>query len=196
MKTGEQPIESLDADQRRAVLHGAGPLLIVAGAGSGKTRVIVARIVRLLREGVPPRGILGITFTNRAADEMRGRVANSVAVQGGGKGLPWLGTFHAFGAALLHRFGDRIGLPRGFVIYDGRDQVDLLRQILKDMDIDEKKFPAARFAGLIERSKREGVPLGSAAVSPGVLFPDMAVSSMSSNVMAVLSGAFNPDRFA
>ncbi len=174
MNTGEQqPIDSLDVDQRRAVLHAAGPLLIVAGAGSGKTRVIVARIVRLLREGVPPRGILGITFTNRAADEMRGRVAKSVAAQGGGNGLPWLGTFHA---TLLHRFGDRIGLPRGFVIYDGRDQIDLLRQILKDMDIDEKKFPAARFAGLIERSKREGIPLGSAAVSPGVLFSDMAVS--------------------
>jgi DNA helicase-2/ATP-dependent DNA helicase PcrA len=176
MDTGEQRFDSLDVDQRRAVLHAAGPLLIVAGAGSGKTRVIVARIVRLLREGVPPRGILGITFTNRAADEMRGRVAKSVAAKGGGNGLPWLGTFHAFGATLLRRYGDRIGLPRGFVIYDGRDQIDLLRQILKDMEIDEKKFPAARFAGLIERSKREGVSPGSAEVSSGVVFPDMAVS--------------------
>jgi DNA helicase-2/ATP-dependent DNA helicase PcrA len=176
MGTDKQPIDSLDVDQRRAVLHGAGPLLIVAGAGSGKTRVIAARIVRLLREGVPPREILGITFTNRAADEMRVRVAKSVAAQVSGNGLPWLGTFHAFGATLLHRFGGRIGLPRDFVIYDGRDQIDLLRQILKDFDIDEKKFPAARFAGLIERSKREGFPLESAAVSPGVLFADMAVS--------------------
>ncbi len=98
-------LSGLDADQRRAVLHRSGPLLLVAGAGSGKTRVIVARIARLLREGVPPRQILGITFTNRAADEMRERVAAAADAGAPGDPLPRLGTFHAFGANLLRRFG-------------------------------------------------------------------------------------------
>ena len=174
--TTDPLLSGLDEDQRRAVLHRSGPLLLVAGAGSGKTRVIVARIVRLLREGVPPRQILGITFTNRAADEMRERVAAATDAGLPGDRLPWLGTFHAFGANLLRRFGGRIGLSRGFVIYDGRDQLDLIRQILKDAGIDEKKFPAGRFAGLIERAKREGIPIEAAAVSVGWLLVDKAVA--------------------
>ena len=174
---------TLDPDQRRAVLHDGGPLLLVAGAGSGKTRAIVARIVRLLRDGVPARSILGITFTNRAAGEMRDRVTKALAPEGepsagdvaarsyrGGSGrtdVPWLGTFHAFGAILLRRHGDRIGLSRRFVIYDTRDQHDVLKRILKDLNIDEKKFPPAKFGWLIERAKRDGVSVDQAALSAG-----------------------------
>ena len=164
-------LSGLDADQRRAVQHTSGPLLLVAGAGSGKTRVIVARIVRLLREGVPPHEILGITFTNRAAEEMRERVAKALPDF---RDLPWLGTFHAFGALLLRRFGQRIGLSPGFLIYDARDQMDALRQILSDLDLDEKKFPPARFAGVIERAKREGSSIESAAIASGWLFAGKA----------------------
>jgi DNA helicase-2/ATP-dependent DNA helicase PcrA len=167
----EAILSGLDADQRRAVQHAGGPLLLVAGAGSGKTRVIVARILRLLREGVPPRHIVGITFTNRAAEEMRERVAGALPAD---SDLPWLGTFHSFGALLLRRFGSRIGLPPGFLIYDARDQMDALRQILADQDIDEKKFPPARFAGVIERAKREGIPVESAAAASGWLFTGKA----------------------
>ena len=182
---------TLDPDQRRAVLHDGGPLLLVAGAGSGKTRAIVARILRLLRDGVPPRSILGITFTNRAAEEMRERVAR--ALRGGGdpsvgsvvarslfgfdagaSDLPWLGTFHAFGATLLRRHGSRIGLSPRFVIYDTRDQHDVIRQILKDQNVDEKKFPASRFGWLIERAKRDGVSVESAAMAAGWRFLSMA----------------------
>jgi len=174
---------SLDPDQRRAVLHDGGPLLLVAGAGSGKTRAIVARIVRLLRDGVPARNILGITFTNRAAGEMRERVAKAL-VPGGeatvgdalarsfdgtsrAAGVPWLGTFHAFGAILLRRHGSRIGLSPRFVIYDTRDQHDVLKRILKDLNVDEKKFPPAKFGWLIERAKRDGVSVEQAALSAG-----------------------------
>jgi DNA helicase-2/ATP-dependent DNA helicase PcrA len=174
---------TLDPDQRRAVLHDGGPLLLVAGAGSGKTRAIVARIIRLLRDGVPPRSILGITFTNRAAGEMRERVAKAL-VPGGepsvgdtvarsfdgasrAAGVPWLGTFHAFGAGLLRRHGNRIGLSPRFVIYDTRDQHDVLKRILKDLNVDEKKFPPAKFAWLIERAKRDGVSVEQAALSAG-----------------------------
>jgi len=174
---------TLDPDQRRAVLHDGGPLLLVAGAGSGKTRAIVARIVRLLRDGVPARNILGITFTNRAAGEMRERVAKALlpggepsagdtvapSFRGTSKGaqVPWLGTFHAFGALLLRRHGDRIGLSPRFVIYDTRDQHDVLKRILKDLNVDEKKFPPAKFGWLIERAKRDGVSVEQAALSAG-----------------------------
>ena len=174
---------TLDPDQRRAVLHDGGPLLLVAGAGSGKTRAIVARIVRLLRDGVPARSILGITFTNRAAGEMRERVAKALVPCGepsagdmvappfgGGSraaAAPWLGTFHAFGAILLRRHGDRIGLSPRFVIYDTRDQHDVLKRILKDLNVDEKKFPPAKFGWLIERAKRDGVSVEQAALSAG-----------------------------
>jgi DNA helicase-2/ATP-dependent DNA helicase PcrA len=164
-------LSGLDADQRRAVQHRAGPLLLVAGAGSGKTRVIVARIVRLLREGVPPREILGITFTNRAAEEMRERVARALPDL---RVLPWLGTFHAFGALILRRFGQRIGLPPGFLIYDARDQMDALRQIVSDLGLDEKRFPPARLAGVIERAKREGESIEASAMASGWLFAGKA----------------------
>jgi DNA helicase-2/ATP-dependent DNA helicase PcrA len=167
----ETLLSGLDADQRRAVLHAGGPLLLVAGAGSGKTRVIVSRIVRLLREGVPPRRILGITFTNRAAEEMRERVAK--ALPGSGD-LPWLGTFHAFGALLLRRFGRRIGISPGFLVYDAHDQLDAIRQILADLRLDEKKFPPARIAGVIERAKREGGSIESASIASGWLFAGKA----------------------
>jgi DNA helicase-2/ATP-dependent DNA helicase PcrA len=182
---------TLDADQRRAVLHDGGPLLLVAGAGSGKTRAIVARIVRLIRDGVPAHAILGITFTNRAAEEMRERVAGALSAGAApsvgervarlfpGVGprpahLPWLGTFHAFGASLLRRHGSRIGLSTRFVIYDVRDQHDVLKQILKDLNIDEKKFPPSKFAWLIERSKRDGVSVEAAATAAGWRFVAMA----------------------
>ncbi len=165
----EARLNGLDADQLRAVRHGAGPLLLVAGAGSGKTRAIVARIVRLVRDGVAAKQIVGITFTNRAAEEMRERVARELAGGDARGDLPWLGTFHAFGAILLRRFGSRIGLPPGFVIYDARDQLDVIRQAVRDNNLDEKKFPPAAFAGIIERSKRDGASLEDAAAAAGWL---------------------------
>jgi DNA helicase-2/ATP-dependent DNA helicase PcrA len=160
-------LSGLDPDQRRAVVHPAGPVLLVAGAGSGKTRAVVSRIARLLHEGVPARAIVGITFTNRAAEEMRERVARMLP---GRRELPWLGTFHAYGASLLRRYGTRIGLAPGFLIYDARDQGDLLRSILKELDIDEKKYPARKFADLIERAKRGGKSIEAAALDAGWLF--------------------------
>jgi DNA helicase-2/ATP-dependent DNA helicase PcrA len=164
-------LSDLDPDQRRAVVHPSGPILLVAGAGSGKTRAIVSRIARLLGDGVPARSITGITFTNRAAEEMRERVARMFP---GRKELPWLGTFHAFGALLLRRHGARIGLPPGFTIYDARDQHDVLKGILRELDIDEKKFPPNRFADLIERAKRGGLSIADAALQAGWLFTGKA----------------------
>ena len=118
-----------------AVVHTDGPLLVVAGAGSGKTRVLTARIARLI-EGGHARAdqVLAVTFTNKAAEEMRERVASLLGSDGG---RLWLSTFHALCARLLRREAPAIGLTRDFVIYDSSDQLSVVKQALKDLQIDD-----------------------------------------------------------
>jgi DNA helicase II / ATP-dependent DNA helicase PcrA len=128
-------LHGLNPEQRDAVLHIDGPLLILAGAGSGKTRVIAQRIAYLLSEGYAQHDeILAVTFTNKAAEEMRTRVETLVGASLVGS---WISTFHALCARLLRREGTAIGLPRDFVIYDSSDQVALVKQALKDLQIDD-----------------------------------------------------------
>ena len=129
------PLQGLNPEQRDAVLHIDGPLLILAGAGSGKTRVIAQRIAYLLSEGYAQHDeILAVTFTNKAAEEMRTRVETLVGASLVGS---WISTFHALCARLLRREATAIGLPRDFVIYDTSDQVALVKQVLKDLQIDD-----------------------------------------------------------
>jgi DNA helicase-2/ATP-dependent DNA helicase PcrA len=129
------PLTGLNPEQREAVLHIDGPLLILAGAGSGKTRVIVQRIAYLLSEGYAQHDeILAVTFTNKAAEEMRTRVE---ALLGASLAGSWISTFHALCARLLRREATAIGLPRDFVIYDSSDQIALLKQVLKELQIDD-----------------------------------------------------------
>ena len=129
------PLTGLNPEQRDAVLHIDGPLLILAGAGSGKTRVIAQRIAYLLSEGYAQHDeILAVTFTNKAAEEMRTRVETLVGASLVGS---WISTFHALCARLLRREATAIGLPRDFVIYDSSDQVALVKQVLKDLQIDD-----------------------------------------------------------
>ena len=129
------PLTGLNPEQRDAVLHIDGPLLILAGAGSGKTRVIAQRIAHLLAEGYAQRDeILAVTFTNKAAEEMRTRVET---LSGGSLAGSWISTFHALCARLLRRDAVAIGLPRDFVIYDSSDQVALIKQVFKDLQIDD-----------------------------------------------------------
>lgn len=121
----------LNPAQRDAALHGDGPALVLAGAGSGKTRVIVERIAHLVSErGVDPRNILALTFTNKAAEEMRNRVA---ARLGGDRLSAWLGTFHSFGLYVLRRDIERLGRPKQFSIFDDADQLSLVKRILHDL---------------------------------------------------------------
>jgi len=147
-------LDPLNPEQRRAVTHGTGPLLILAGAGSGKTRVLTHRIAFLLRDlGVEPRSILAVTFTNKAAREMRERLERLV----GAERLAELtvGTFHAFCARLLRREGPTVGLDRSFAIYDGADQRSLLRRAMEENGISERLFAPGAVGAVISAAKND-----------------------------------------
>jgi len=146
-------LSSLNDPQRVAVLHGEGPLVVFAGAGSGKTRVITHRVADLVAErGVPPWRILAVTFTNKAAHEMRERLER--LVPGTARDLA-VGTFHSICARLLRRHHERLGLSRDFTIYDDADQKAMITRILRDLKYDDKRFPPKSIAGHIEKAKQE-----------------------------------------
>jgi len=144
----------LNPEQRQAVLHERGPVLVLAGAGSGKTRVITYRITRLIQSGVPARGILAVTFTNKAAGEMRARAEQLLG--GSATGL-WIGTFHSICARLLRIYGDRVGLTRNFVIYDEDDQQSLIKRTLTDLGVPERLYAPREVLTHIDRAKNEGI---------------------------------------
>ena len=149
-------LSKLNPEQREAVLHLDGPLLILAGAGSGKTRVITYRIAYLIGDGhAEPDNVLAVTFTNKAAGEMRERVEALIGADS--KGV-WLSTFHALCARLLRREAPKIGLSRDFVIYDSSDQVALVKQIEKELGIDDKFVPPRQALSRIShlRNRMEG----------------------------------------
>src|SRR5262249_10262061 len=128
-------LDSLNPEQRAAVLQITGPLLILAGAGSGKTRVITSRVAYLVGDGhAQPHEILAVTFTNKAAEEMRARVE---ALLGSDCSRMWVSTFHSLCARLLRREAPAIGLSRDFVIYDSSDQLTVVKQALKELHIDD-----------------------------------------------------------
>ena len=146
-------LANLNPQQQAAVQHINGPMLILAGAGSGKTKVLTCRIAHLLELGVPPYKILAITFTNKAAKEMRDRVD---ALVGPAARDVWLYTFHAFCARFLRREIEVLGTYKSnFVIYDAADQKNLLKSILKDMNLDEKRFPPAALQNAISNAKNQ-----------------------------------------
>ncbi len=146
-------LNGLNREQKQAVQHTDGPLLIMAGAGSGKTRVLTHRIAYLLGEkDVSPRSILAITFTNKAAREMKERVNRLI---GAGGAQVWVSTFHSMCVRILRRDIDRIGYSTNFTILDSSDQLSVIKQILKDLNIDTKKFDARGMLGQISGAKNE-----------------------------------------
>jgi superfamily I DNA/RNA helicase len=149
-------LSKLNAPQREAAGHGGGPLLVLAGAGSGKTRVITFRIAHLLAGGVPPQAICAVTFTNKAAEEMRERVADLLRDKKTAHALT-IGTFHALGLQILRSERKALGLPRGFVVYDQSDQMGALREALrgvKDMNRDgERRFDVKAVQSRISLAK-------------------------------------------
>ena len=151
-------LDSLNEPQREAAIHMEGPLLILAGAGSGKTRVIITRIAHLIRNGVQPWNILAVTFTNKAAAEMRHRV--NALIPGPGAAV-WVSTFHAFCAKFLRIEAKRLGLDTNFVIYDDNDQVSVIKGILKDMMLTEKECAPRQVLNAISRAKDDMLDAGS-----------------------------------
>lgn len=146
-------LEDLNPVQREAVIHREGPLLILAGAGSGKTRVLTYRVAHLIAQGVSPHQIMAITFTNKAAKEMRERVETLVGSEG--QGL-WVATFHSACVRILRREIDNLGgYTRSFVIYDSGDQQSVLKSCIKECDLDEKKFPVRAVAAVISDAKNK-----------------------------------------
>ena len=163
----DTPTDGLNPDQLDAVVHGGGPLLVVAGAGSGKTRVLTHRIAHLIDEGVHPGRILAITFTNKAADEMRQRVE---ALVGPVVRSMWVSTFHSACVRILRANADRLGYPRQFSIYDQADAVRLTGYVIRDLALDAKRFPPRGVHAVISLWKNELVDPDAAAARAENIF--------------------------
>ncbi|MEO0999513.1 MAG: UvrD-helicase domain-containing protein, partial [Pseudomonadota bacterium] len=149
-------LDGLNPAQRQAVEALDGPVLVLAGAGTGKTRALTTRIAHLLNKGrCRPNEILAVTFTNKAAREMKARIGAHVG--GVIEGMPWLGTFHALSAKLLRRHAEFVGLQTNFTILDTDDQLRLLKQLIQAEGIDEKRWPPRMLAAFIDRWKNRGL---------------------------------------
>ena len=155
-------LDGLNPQQREAVLHTKGPLLVLAGAGSGKTRVITHRIVHLVHQGVAPHNILAVTFTNKAAGEMRERVVSLLQKYPPSEralidSSPVVSTFHALGVRILREFHETLGLRRHFVIYDRADSVRAIKRALERHDYNPKEFEPRKILGMISRAKGDAI---------------------------------------
>ncbi len=152
-------LDGLNPEQKDAVISVEGPLLVLAGAGTGKTRVLTCRLAHILNNGLAyPSQILSVTFTNKAAREMRHRVSDLLGQTT--EGLPWLGTFHSIAAKILRIHAELVGLKSNFTILDTDDQIRLLKQIIKAENIDDKKWTARYMATLIDGWKNKGLTPG------------------------------------
>ncbi len=161
-------LEGLNDEQLRAVESLEGPLLVLAGAGVGKTRVLTSRIAHLIASGrARPHEILAVTFTNKAAREMRERVS---LFSGTAQGMPWLGTFHSIGVRILRMHAELVGLRPNFTILDTDDQLRLLKQILQAENLDDKRWPARALASLIDGWKNRGLDPQHAPASESASF--------------------------
>ncbi|GAT18093.1 DNA helicase PcrA [Secundilactobacillus silagei] len=145
-------LAKLNKEQREAVEHTEGPLLIMAGAGSGKTRVLTHRVAYLIEKGVLPWHVLAITFTNKAAREMRERIVNLLGPEGNDV---WASTFHALCVRILRRYADKLGYNRAFTIADTSDQRTLMKRVVAELNVDPKKFDPRMILGKISNAKNE-----------------------------------------
>jgi len=164
-------LEGLNPEQTKAVLTTQGPVLVLAGAGTGKTRVLTSRIAHILSSRLAfPSQILAVTFTNKAAHEMKGRISHLVgsAVEG----MPWLGTFHAIGAKILRRHAELVGLRADFTILDSDDVIRLLKQLIQAQGLDDKRWPARTLAHMIDGWKNRGLMPDNLGVAQAHAFAD------------------------
>lgn len=164
-------LDGLNPPQREAVLTTEGPVLVLAGAGTGKTAALTARLAHIIAERLAwPSEILSVTFTNKAAREMKERMGRMIgdAVEG----MPWLGTFHSIGAKMLRRHAELLGLKSNFTIIDTDDQIRLLKQLIEAANLDEKRWPARSLAGLIDKWKNKGLTPDQLDAGESALYAD------------------------
>ena len=155
MSTMDELLSSLNEEQREAVLYNDGDSLVLAGAGSGKTRVLTTKIAYLISQGVPPYSILALTFTNKAAGEMRERIAGILGNDL--SNLIPMGTFHSIFARLLRRYATRLGYESNYTIYDDGDSQTLVKQVIRDYKLDEEYYKPRPISGLISQMKNDGL---------------------------------------
>ncbi|MBT8236590.1 MAG: UvrD-helicase domain-containing protein [Bacteroidia bacterium] len=163
-------LEELNEAQRAPVLHKEGPLMVIAGAGSGKTRVLTYRIAHLMKEGVDPFNILALTFTNKAAREMKKRIAELVG-ESEAKNL-WMGTFHSIFARLLRYDGDKLGFPKNFTIYDTQDSQRLISSIIKEMSLDKDIYKYKQIHNRISAYKNNLITVKAYFQNPELMEAD------------------------
>src|ERR1700724_2373812 len=149
-------LEELNPEQRAAAETTEGPVLILAGAGTGKTRAITFRMAQLIANGVPAEAILAVTFTNKAAEEMRNRVSALLLRAGVPPAQPWLSTFHSLCARLLRREAPSAGLPRDFAIYDDDDQLSAVKLVMANLEINDDTLPPRNVLSRISHAKNHG----------------------------------------
>jgi DNA helicase-2/ATP-dependent DNA helicase PcrA len=149
-----QHLEGLNPMQREAAIHKDGPLLIVAGAGAGKTKTITHRIVNLIKEGVSPDAILAVTFTNKAAKEMRERILKEIEKSARGQNtIPFVATFHSLGVYIIKENASLLGLTKHFSILDESDSISIIKESLKELNLDPKEYEPKKIKGIISREK-------------------------------------------
>jgi DNA helicase II / ATP-dependent DNA helicase PcrA len=175
-------LEGLNSKQREAVIHTEGPLLVLAGAGSGKTRVITHRIVHIIHQGVAPFNILAVTFTNKAAKEMRERVELLVKKYPPSEravidSLPTVTTFHALGVRILREFHETLGLPRHFTIYDRADSVRAVKAAVEQAGYNPKEFEPKKILGKISRAKGDAITTNAFKLT-ATSFPDQVTANV------------------
>ena len=163
-------LDELNEAQREAVLQREGPMIIIAGAGSGKTRVLTYRIAHLMKNGVDPFNILSLTFTNKAAREMKSRIA-SVVGPSEAKNL-WMGTFHSVFARILRSEADKLGYPSNFTIYDTQDSVRLISSIIKELQLEKDKYKPKQVLGRISQFKNSLITVRAYYQNPEVMEAD------------------------
>lgn len=164
-------LDQLNANQREAAAHINGPVMIIAGAGSGKTRVLTYRIAYIMHKGTDPFNILSLTFTNKAAKEMRHRIENLVGAEA--RNL-WMGTFHSVFARILRQEADKLGYPQSFTIYDSDDAKSLIKAILKEMNLDDKVYKPGLVLSRISLSKNNLITAKAYANNEELLQGDKA----------------------
>ena len=167
-------LDSLNPSQRAAVLQKEGPMIIIAGAGSGKTRVLTYRIAHLMQQGVDAFQILALTFTNKAAKEMKSRIADVVG-ESESKSL-WMGTFHSVFARILRSEADRLGYPSSFTIYDTQDSVRLISAIVKEMGLEKDRYKSKQVLGRISQFKNSLITVKAYFNNPELIEADKLAS--------------------